>query len=338
MDLGKKIKELRRKNNITQERLAEEMKVSPQAVHKWESGKTMPDIALLPELSVFFGVTIDELFELTDSAHFERINNMLYKRISLDSDEFSYAEHFLKNRNAKALLARLYRNRADEYLARSAKLAKQALEKDPQDENIHSVLCGPLWGCWDLTNRHDLIAFYYDLIRQTPGNLHAYEYLAELLTADGRLDEADQIVNKIDAMDHSLRTYRIKAKIEVKRGNIEKAESLLDQMTDEYPGDPSAWSYKADAYADLGAYDDAVKLYAKAAGLSSPPRYIDNDLSIAHIYEIQKNFQGAAREYRKIIDILITGCGAPTDSDVIHLYEQKAAECERHIFLGGPDK
>lgn len=38
MNIGKKIKELRIKNNITQERLAEEMNVSPQAVCKWESG------------------------------------------------------------------------------------------------------------------------------------------------------------------------------------------------------------------------------------------------------------------------------------------------------------
>ena len=174
MNIGKKIKELRIKNNITQERLAEEMNVSPQAVCKWESGKTMPDILLLPELSVFFGVTIDELFELTDSAHFERIQNMLYMRVSLSDDEFSYAEDFLQKRNAKALLARLYENRADEYRKKSAELAKRALEENPRNENIHSILCGPLWGSWDLTNHHELIDFYYEFIRKNPGNYIIY--------------------------------------------------------------------------------------------------------------------------------------------------------------------
>ncbi len=335
MNIGKKIKELRIKNNITQERLAEEMNVSPQAVCKWESGKTMPDITLLPELSVFFGVTIDELFELTDSTHFERINNMLYKRFSLDSNEFSYAESFLKERNTKALLARLYENRANEYHSKSTELAKQALKENPHDENIHSVLCGPLWGCWDLTNHHELIDFYYDFISKNPNNVNAYEYLAELLTADSRLDEAEKIVNRMNKMKHSLRAYRIMAKIEIKKGNIEAAKALLDKMTNEYPDNPTAWNYKADAFASLGLYDSAARLYTKAADLSKPPRYIDNNLSIAHIYEIQKDFQAAALEYKKIIDILVTECGAPADGDVIHSYEQKISECEKRVSTAG---
>ena len=44
--------------------LAKAMGVTPQTVSKWENDVTMPDVALLPELSVFFGVTIDELFSL----------------------------------------------------------------------------------------------------------------------------------------------------------------------------------------------------------------------------------------------------------------------------------
>ena len=69
---------------------------------------------------MFFCVTIDNLFKLSDSAHFERIKNMLYMRVSLDSDEFSYAEGFLKEKNAKTLLARLYENRAGEYYFRQS--------------------------------------------------------------------------------------------------------------------------------------------------------------------------------------------------------------------------
>ena len=119
MDLGKKIKELRRTHNITQERLAEEMGVTAQAVCKWESGRTMPDIALLPELSVFFGVTIDELFELTEDSHLERINNMIYSRKRLSDSEFSYAEKFLmeqkNNPTAISMLAKLYDCRVEQY-------------------------------------------------------------------------------------------------------------------------------------------------------------------------------------------------------------------------------
>lgn len=59
--LGENLKELRRKRNLTQEKLAEFLGVSFQAVSKWERGDTYPDIALLPEIASFFKVSVDEL-------------------------------------------------------------------------------------------------------------------------------------------------------------------------------------------------------------------------------------------------------------------------------------
>lgn len=59
--LGKRISEFRKKKGITQDQLAEEMGVSSQAVSKWENDISCPDIGLLPQLSDYFGVTLDEL-------------------------------------------------------------------------------------------------------------------------------------------------------------------------------------------------------------------------------------------------------------------------------------
>ncbi|MCD8181044.1 MAG: helix-turn-helix domain-containing protein [Firmicutes bacterium] len=64
MDIGAKIKELRKKRGITQERLAEYLNISPQAVSKWESGLGYPDITLLPTIASYFEVSIDSLFEI----------------------------------------------------------------------------------------------------------------------------------------------------------------------------------------------------------------------------------------------------------------------------------
>lgn len=44
MRLGQKIADLRKKNNLSQESLAEKMNVSRQAVSKWESEQSIPDI------------------------------------------------------------------------------------------------------------------------------------------------------------------------------------------------------------------------------------------------------------------------------------------------------
>lgn len=61
--LGKKIAELRKKYDMTQDQLASQMNVSSQAVSKWENDLSIPDIPVLVELSKFFHVSLDELLK-----------------------------------------------------------------------------------------------------------------------------------------------------------------------------------------------------------------------------------------------------------------------------------
>ena len=63
MTIGEKIKMLRQKNDVTQEKLAEYLNISYQSVSKWENNNAMPDISLVIPIANFFGVTIDELFD-----------------------------------------------------------------------------------------------------------------------------------------------------------------------------------------------------------------------------------------------------------------------------------
>ncbi len=62
MKLGENIRALRLRKRLTQEQVAQQVGVTYQAVSKWENGTNTPDIALLPEIAAFFGVTIDALF------------------------------------------------------------------------------------------------------------------------------------------------------------------------------------------------------------------------------------------------------------------------------------
>lgn len=59
--VGKKICLMRRKIGLSQEKLAEMLCISPQAISKWENGHTLPETSLLPVLSQIFGCTIDEI-------------------------------------------------------------------------------------------------------------------------------------------------------------------------------------------------------------------------------------------------------------------------------------
>ena len=62
MSIGKNIALLRKEKGWTQAELGEILGVSNQAVSKWESEMTMPDIMMLPALAEVFGCSVDALF------------------------------------------------------------------------------------------------------------------------------------------------------------------------------------------------------------------------------------------------------------------------------------
>ncbi len=65
MTMGETIRRLRQREGVTQEKLAEYLGITYQAVSKWENGAGLPDISLVVPLSNFFGVSPDVLFGWT---------------------------------------------------------------------------------------------------------------------------------------------------------------------------------------------------------------------------------------------------------------------------------
>ncbi len=61
MDFSIKIKEIRQKNNLTQEDMASKLNVSRQAVSNWENNKNLPDIELIILISKKFSISLNEL-------------------------------------------------------------------------------------------------------------------------------------------------------------------------------------------------------------------------------------------------------------------------------------
>ncbi len=83
MNIGSKIKELRKKQDITQEKLAAYLNISYQAVSKWENNLALPDITLIPQIADFFGVTADELLGMRDSIKNEELRKYEKKYFDL---------------------------------------------------------------------------------------------------------------------------------------------------------------------------------------------------------------------------------------------------------------
>lgn len=88
LTIGEKIALLRKERDITQTELAEYLFLTPQTVSRWEVGSGAPEIALLPRIAAFFGVSIDELFGVTS---LERAEGLVCK-YSVLRDERSFRE------------------------------------------------------------------------------------------------------------------------------------------------------------------------------------------------------------------------------------------------------
>ena len=61
MNIGSNISELRKKNNYTQEKLAEQLNVSRQTISKWELNETSPSLEDATRLAKIFHVSLNEL-------------------------------------------------------------------------------------------------------------------------------------------------------------------------------------------------------------------------------------------------------------------------------------
>ena len=66
MELNEKIQILRKNKNMSQEKLADKLNISRQAVQKWENGESLPDISNLIQLSNIFNITLDRLLKDDD--------------------------------------------------------------------------------------------------------------------------------------------------------------------------------------------------------------------------------------------------------------------------------
>lgn len=96
MNLGTKIRELRKKKGLTQEQLANALGLSPQAVSKWEIEASYPDMTLIPVLANFFDVSLDTLFDFDITKKKERIEEIMTEAGKYFWGNFDKAEELYK--------------------------------------------------------------------------------------------------------------------------------------------------------------------------------------------------------------------------------------------------
>lgn len=75
MEFGNKLLELRKKENLSQEALAEKLNVTRQTISKWELNETSPDLKQALLISKLFNISLDELVNNDRSYIIEKISN-----------------------------------------------------------------------------------------------------------------------------------------------------------------------------------------------------------------------------------------------------------------------
>ena len=304
MELARQIKSLRRRRGITQEEIAQHFGITAQAISKWECGAAAPDISLLPGLSAYFGVTIDELFALSDDTRMERIENMLWDVRFLNAADIENERSFLlakaendpKDSKALELLALLEWHLAEEHCAHAKAHALDALQRNPFSPRAQTLLAHAMHGQhvdWSRNNHNELISHYMACIQKHPDALNAYLWLIEQLCADGRIEEARKYCDQYEQHHQSHRITQCRIKIAFSEGDRNQAKALLIKMQQDYADNWSVQHDVGDWQARCGEYTAAKKSYRRAMQLQTAPRMIDPLISLALVCEMDHDYQGA---------------------------------------------
>jgi tetratricopeptide (TPR) repeat protein len=313
--IGKQIKYFRLQKQAKQEELAEYLGVSYQAVSKWETGASDPDISLLPKLAIFFGVSIDELFELPYEEQMQRIENMIFNERRIHPDTFRQAISFLEERlkqdpkDLRALgnLASIYNHRAHSDHELASEYAQKVLEMDPDDKGgwvdfleAKGGVCGDEW----YDNHFEVIRFFKELLEKYPENYRCLYALLENMIADGRYDEAIPYIEQIKKAKKNHQYLLYTGDVAFGKGRVEEAKETWEKMVKEFPDEWQAFCDLGDGYAKLGMYDEAIKAYEKSFDMQEKPRIAEGLCSMAQLHESQKEYDKAIKDYQRLIENL----------------------------------
>ena len=257
MNIGKKIKELRKQRGITQEQLAESVGVSFQAVSKWENNIALPDITLAPILANYFGVSMDELFDFSLS--------------KIEAEVESIAEE-----------ARSYIESDPE---QGRKIIENSLKKYPEND----VLLNSLLYVMNYSEKPDeTIAVANKIIEKTTRNdlkYDAFRFLAYAYKAKGEFDNAKTAIEQIPEIYFNKLTemaYLLSGKEKIEAAQKQKLvsfENLIQMM----------WK-TAECYAETGEYDKALKETEKALKLINIIEHNQFDTYIDYFSEKIKKY------------------------------------------------
>ncbi len=335
-NLGSVIKRLRGEQGVTQEALAEYLGISYQAVSKWETGTTLPDITLLPKLAVFFGVRIDELFSVGHEDELERIDTMLQRETMTDQN-YSYAKRILdgilkenpKDVEAMKRYAKVYLAKTNTDLLTAGKLLENAMELAPLDEEVYGLYRSVRGGS-DYKHHSDndwFIRVCEPYARKYPQNIGLYRMLIEAMVSKKYFDRAEELLAavKFNGENKSMKEVFL-GDIALAKGDVAKAKEIWNRI----PKKDWLGQYEAgERFNRLNDYDRAIECFNNAYEAQEPPKAMDMMYSLAFLYKKLGRFAEAKKEWELIIAGLISDYGMDEDNNDIAWARDEIAQLKK---------
>lgn len=312
MNIGKEIKRLRTFRAISQSELAEVLNVTAQAVSKWESGTSHPDINQLPAIASYFGITIDELFAYPTDLEYERINQAIENGELLSNEFFMYSESFLleeikknpENYKALSMLGDLYHFEACRLNDKAVHYAMDALSLKPDNKFDLCTLNNALNGYindWNIGCHLKLIDKLYKMVNENKENSRTKQFLLDNLIADGRFEEANQILEESPALELNL-FYRVM--IEEKQKGFDTVKDLYKKLAEQYRNNWKILMEVANRFAFNWEYEEAIRIYERCFEIAPKPRYTDMLACIAYLNKYLGNNKAAFDAYQRELILL----------------------------------
>ena len=266
--LGEKIKYLRKQRDISQEVLADYLGVTFQAVSKWETGAAMPDIALIPAIASFFGISTDELFD--------------YNRLENEKKVEDICDEAYKYRESDP--------------AKSEEILREGLKQFPGNDIILNNLLYVI----DVSERTDeVISLCRSLIESTRDDTVKYDVLRILAGAYKTIGDGSRAKDTIEKIPE-LYFSKLGVAAELLEGE-DRFEAAMGHRSVAFGDLLEMYSILADHYAALGEKDKAKIQLEIALSLY---RATEQDLAAEGFRSLYEAFSQEAAEIGQKLDSL----------------------------------
>lgn len=281
MNIGLKIKELRKSRSMTQEQLAEHLNISSQAVSKWENETAYPDITLIPRIAALFEVSTDHLFGINENIDNERTREItaMYNKLCKAGDNVARVElmreaidEYPHNYDFMNKLARsLYRTSTDDNTMDEVISLCKTIILNSRDEDVR---CSAIQTAARAYHKKGMDDKAIEYVNRLPSGISSREfYISEFLPKNERKKQLQENIFFLTFNAGKMITYLLSYKRGA--GNDYTAEERIQLLeiantlykTVAYDGNYLMFNGKfywhhawiAGAYCQIGEYDKAME-------------------------------------------------------------------------------